>query len=72
MNTKVEYSFDQALQMLIDLREQNGFDPGWIQNSIRSLFAESDFSLEQWIEVAEAAGKPKKWAYMRADENGKL
>lgn len=70
--TKSEYTFDQALAVLRAACEAKGYNPGWIANTLLEIYDEADLTIEQWLAIADATGKPKAWAYNRAEENGSL
>lgn len=66
------YTFDQALAVLTDVCREKEHQSGWIAHTITAIFDPGDLTLDQWLAIADAADKPKKWAYARADENGVL
>lgn len=56
------FSFKTALDVLKEVALVNQNHPGYIANTMRKIFDESMFSLEQWQALASASDKSRQWA----------
>jgi hypothetical protein len=60
--TDQPYDLTMAIAVMKDVCSVNDNNPGYIANTIRKLFKEEEFTLDDWKLLAEASGKTPKWA----------
>ncbi len=59
---KMDIDFDLSLKVLKEVCRVNENHPGYVANTMRKLYDEKTFNLEQWQALASASDKTKKWA----------
>ncbi|MBW4598965.1 MAG: hypothetical protein KME29_04955 [Calothrix sp. FI2-JRJ7] len=57
-----QLNFKTTLAVLKEVARVNENHPGYIANTMRKIFSEEEFTLEQWQALAHASEKTKQWA----------